>query len=157
MTIEEPTADASTEPPSAGTSARSAPSFGPYYYAHDCGVPYEHNEHWTSFFDAMARRIATDLQPRSVLEAGCATGMLVEALRNHGIEASGVDVSEWAIEHVAPGAAGHCTQASLTQPLPGRYALITCIEVIEHVPEHDAAKALENLCSATYRILISTS
>jgi SAM-dependent methyltransferase len=132
-------------------------NFGAYYYAHDCGIPYEHNEHWIAFFDAIARRIVSDLHPVTVLDAGCATGMLVEALRNHGVDASGVDVSEWAIEHVVPGAAGHCTQASLTQPLPNRYDLITCVEVIEHIPEPEAAKALENLCAATDRILISTS
>jgi len=156
MPADEPSTDGPGAPGAPG-ARRAEPSFGAYYYAHDCGVPYEHNEHWIAFFDTMARRIVADLQPTTVLDAGCAIGMLVEALRNHGVDATGIDISEWAIEHVAPGAAGYCEQASLTQPLPRRYDLITCIEVIEHIPEPDATKALENLCSATDRILISTS
>ena len=81
----------------------------------------------------------------------------MEALRERGVEAYGVDVSEWAIDHVAPGAQGFCTLASLTDPLPRRYDLITCIEVIEHIPEPEASRALANLCAASDRLVLSTS
>jgi hypothetical protein len=131
--------------------------FGSYYYAHDCGIPYERNEHWRTFFAGIAEKVDRDLAPTTVLDAGCAIGLLVEALRERGIEAYGVDVSEWALDHLAPGAQGFCTRASLTDPLPRRYDLITCIEVIEHIPEPEASRALANLCAATDRLLLSTS
>src|SRR6476661_8245522 len=86
------------------TSARSKedlePDYGRYYYRHDCGVPYERNDHWLDFFGKIADAIIRDLRPSSVLDAGCAMGFLVEALRARGVEAWGIDISEYAISKV---------------------------------------------------------
>jgi SAM-dependent methyltransferase len=38
-------------------------------------------------------------QPRSVLDVGCAGGDLVSVWRGHGVEASGVDISDYAVNH----------------------------------------------------------
>jgi SAM-dependent methyltransferase len=142
-----------------GDVAASQPAleFGDYYYAHDCGTAYERNDHWNGFFGAIASRIASDLQPTSVLDAGCAIGMLVEQLRKIGVDAYGIDVSEWAIDQVPDEIRPYCRRASLTEPIDRRYDLITCIEVIEHIPAPDAATAVEQLCRATDRILVSSS
>jgi hypothetical protein len=53
--------------------------------------------------------------------------------------------------------AEHCRAASLTEPLTGRYDLITCIEVLEHVPPAESDQAIANLCGATDRLLLSTT
>ena len=50
-----------------------------------------------------------------------------------------------------------CSVASLTEPLPRRYDLIACIEVLEHLPTAETDKAIANLCQATDRLLISTT
>jgi len=133
------------------------PEYGSYYYRHDCGIPYERNEHWLDFFDRIAESIVREFHPSSVLDAGCAMGFLVEALRKRGVAASGVDVSEYAISQVHDSVAEHCAVASLADPLPGRYDLITCIEVLEHVPPESADAAIANLCAASDRLLISAS
>ena len=78
---------------------RSAPST----YATSCGKPYCRNEEWLQFFGAIADRIAADINPRRVLDAGCALGLLVETLRARGMEAFGVDISSYAIAHAEPG------------------------------------------------------
>lgn len=44
-------------------------------------------------FKNIAGRIYEDRKPESVLDVGCAMGYLVEALRDLGVEAYGVDVS----------------------------------------------------------------
>ena len=59
-------------------------AFDAYYYAHDCGLPYERNEHWLNFFGWIAERITRDINPKTVLDAGCAMGSLVEGLRARG-------------------------------------------------------------------------
>lgn len=147
----------------AGTSLDPHPSgdgtsrFGAYYFRHDCGVPYERNEHWLKFFGDVADAIIRDLQPASVLDAGCAMGFLVEAFRRRGVEAWGVDVSEYAISEVHETVRDYCSVASLTEPLPRRYDLITCIEVVEHIPASEVDKVIANLCQATDRLLLSTS
>lgn len=131
--------------------------FGAYYYSHDCGIPYERNDHWLNFFGTVADSIVKKLQPTSALDAGCAMGFLVEALRDREVEAYGVDVSEYAISQVHPSVRQHCWAASLTEPLPRSYDLITCVEVIEHIDPADAEKVIANLCNATDRLLLSSS
>jgi 2-polyprenyl-3-methyl-5-hydroxy-6-metoxy-1,4-benzoquinol methylase len=133
--------------------------YGPSYYRNywGGGGPYERNERWLKFFDAVAEGIVRDLHPTSVLDAGCAMGFLVEALRRRGVEAWGIDISEYAITEVDESVREHCSVASLTDPLPRRYDLITCVEVIEHIPPAEAGKAIANLCAATDRILLSTT
>ena len=153
----EPTVDSRLVPETNAKGASPAPAFGPYYFAHDCGAPYERSDHWLSFFGAIADRIVRELQPSSVLDAGCAKGFLVEQLRERGVDASGIDVSEHAIAEVHESVRDHCRVASLTEPLDRRYDLITCIEVLEHLPADEARAAVDNLTAATDRLLLSSS
>ena len=73
-----------------------------YYYAHGCGTPYRRDAEWLRFFGSVADRIVADIGPASALDVGCAMGFLVEALRRRGVDAFGIDVSEYAIAHVDP-------------------------------------------------------
>ena len=58
------------------------------YYHNGCGpIPYEEPEHWVEFFGMIADRIVKDIHPQTVLDAGCAMGYLVAALRDRGVEA----------------------------------------------------------------------
>jgi SAM-dependent methyltransferase len=134
-----------------------AADYGAFYYRHDCGVPYERNEHWLKFFAGVADGIVRDLHPISVLDAGCAMGFLVEELRKRGVDASGFDISEYAISQVHESVAEHCRVASVTEPLSERYDLITCVEVLEHLPPEESGAAIANLCGASDRILLSTT
>jgi 2-polyprenyl-3-methyl-5-hydroxy-6-metoxy-1,4-benzoquinol methylase len=141
----------------AGPGEGAEVEYGSFYYRHDCGIPYERNEHWLDFFDRIAESIVREFHPTSVLDSGCAMGFLVEALRKRGVDASGIDISEYAISQVHHSVAEHCRVASLTEPLPGRYDLITCIEVVEHIPPAQTDMAIANLCAATDRLVLSTS
>ena len=147
------------EPPAEPVVKGSA--FDAWYYAHSCGRPYARDEEWLRFFGTIADRIVTDIVPghdaARVLDAGCALGLLVEALRARGIAADGLDISEYAISQVQGSARGHCRVASLTDDLPERYDLIVCIEVLEHMPPADAHAALLNLCRHADDVLFSSS
>ena len=69
-----------------------------FYYAHYCGDrAYSRDAGWLHFFGSIAQEIVARISPRTVLDAGCAMGMVVEALRDRGVEAYGVDVSDYAI------------------------------------------------------------
>ena len=133
------------------------PEFGSHYFQHACGVPYERNEHWLKFFGGVAEGIVRDLHPTSTLDAGCAMGFLVEELRKRGVDASGVDLSEYAISQAHESVAEHVRVGSLGEPLGRRYDLIVCIEVLEHIPAAEADAAIANLCAASDRILLSTT
>jgi hypothetical protein len=128
------------------------------YYASCCGEPYERNDVWLSFFSRIADHIVSELQPHSALDAGCAMGFLVEALRMRGVKAWGIDVSDYAIQNVLPEYQSFCKTGLITDPFPHqRYDLIICMEVIEHLKAEDAPYAVENLCKHSHDILLSSN
>lgn len=128
-----------------------------YYFAHCCGEPYQRSEIWLNFFDGFAERIDGDIQPGSVLDAGCAMGLLVEALRLRGVDAWGVDISEYAISQVVSEIREYCWTGSITDPLPRRFDLIISIEVLEHLPKEESERAVTNLCQYSDDILFSST
>jgi SAM-dependent methyltransferase len=131
--------------------------FDAYYFAHGCGRPYQRDESWLAFFAGIAKRIADEIRPRSVLDAGCAMGFLVESLRGLQIEAYGIDLSEYAIEQVHPSIKACCWQGSIVEPLARDYDLIVCIEVLEHMQAREAEVAIANLCGHADNILFSST
>ena len=132
-------------------------AFDAWYYANCCGRPYARDEQWLRFFGTIADRIVADITKASVLDAGCAMGLLVEALRARGVDAEGLDISEYAIEKAEGPARGHCRVGSLTDDLGSRYDLIVCIEVLEHMQPADGQAALANICRHTDDVLFSSS
>jgi SAM-dependent methyltransferase len=146
-----------TTPVEAPSGAAGNPEYGAGYYRSYCGVPYERSEHWLDFFGQVADGIVRNLQPLSVLDAGCAMGFLVEALHARGVEAWGVDISEFAISQVHESVRDRCSVASLAEPLERRYDLIVSIEVLEHIPPAEIDKVIANLCRSTDRLLLSTT
>ncbi len=134
-----------------------AVSFDAYYFAHCCGRPYARDKEWLDFFGTIADRIVADFAPTTVLDAGCAWGFLVEALRARGVDAHGIDISEFAISQVTPDVAPFCKVGSIVEPFGTRYDLIVTMEVVEHMPPLEADRAITNLAAHTDRVLFSSS
>jgi SAM-dependent methyltransferase len=136
----------------------SSEDYDAYYYSHYSGPSYDVDEpHWIRFFGNLADRLISLLEPTTSLDAGCAKGILVGSLVERGVDAHGVDVSEHAIENGDPRAAGRLSVQDLTKPIEGRYDMVTCIEVIEHLSQGDAELALDNLCAVTDRLVLTTT
>ena len=130
------------------------------YYKKHCGeLPYERSEHWINFFGGIARRIADDFQPQTTLDAGCAIGLLVEALQQNGVEAYGFDVSEWAIKQMPSRYARFVKKDSIlnSKAFEKKFDLVTCIEVLEHLQPSEADIAVENLCSWGNIVIFTSS
>jgi hypothetical protein len=132
-------------------------AFNEYYYRHCCGQPYERNETWLRFFGLVADRIVADITPRQVLDAGCARGLLVETLRDRGVDARGVDLSSFAIASVSEALRPFCAQGSIAEPFGRRFDLIVCIEVLEHMPADEADRAIANFAAHTDDVLFSST
>ncbi len=92
-----------------------------------------------------------------MLDAGCAIGLLVETLRARGVDASGIDLSTWAIEHATEAAKPYVREGSITEPFDGQFDLIVCIEVLEHMPAEEAEKAIANFAKHTGDVLFSST
>lgn len=135
-----------------------------YYKNYDVGVGkvnYLDSKYTKDFLTQLASRIAADLHPKTVLDAGCAMGHLVAALRDLGVEAYGIDVSEYAISQVREDIKPYCfvgsLSGSLPECMPQKYDLVVTIEVLEHLYAEDGKKAITNLCSLADAVLFSST
>lgn len=135
-----------------------------YYKQYDTSlgkIDYEKSNDIKDFLKSVALHIKEEFNPSTVLDAGCAMGYLVEALRDIGIEAYGVDVSRYAIEHVREDIKPYCAVGSISAPLPSSFPkhfdLVVTIEVLEHMYAEEGEKAIQNLCKITSTVLFSSS
>jgi predicted TPR repeat methyltransferase len=86
----------------------------------------------------------------SVLDFGCAKGYLVKALRLLKINASGFDISEYAISQVDSDVKQH---VATTIP-DKRFDFIICKDVLEHMSAHLVGETLKTLAKHTDRVFI---
>lgn len=129
-----------------------------YYNSHCGDRPYQKGDPgWTAFYAMVADNIIRAFRPRSVFDAGCGIGFLVEALWDRSVEAFGRDISEYAINQVRRDVQAYCSLGSITDPIEGEYDLILCIEVLEHLEEMSARIAASHLVAAGPRILFSST
>ena len=89
---------------------------------------------------------AVHLPGKRVLDLGCGGGLLSEAMATRGATVTGVDASNAAIRtarsHGALSGARvdyvHGTAESMAASGAGAYQVITCMELLEHVPDPDS-------------------
>ena len=130
--------------------------------AHDTGhlgsddVSWE-STRWRDHFVQTASRVRSVTNATTYLDVGCAQGLFVQALRAHGLDARGVDASSAAVESAHDDVREHLRVGSLTDPIEGRYDLISCLEVLEHLTPADAELALDAICAATDTVFFSSS
>ncbi len=140
-------------------------TYGSYFftefYEEHGGNDYTNKEKWFPFFDQVAANIIERFNPKTVLDAGCAMGYLVEALRKRGVQAYGFDISEYAISHVAEEVKPYCFVHSITEELPDdlptTFDLVTTIEVLEHLHPENGSKAINNLCKHSDTIVFTST
>jgi len=65
------------------------------------------------------------------LDVGCGGGLLSEALASRGANVIGIDLAEASLE----AARVHASEGSAAVERPASFEVITCLEVLEHVPE----------------------
>lgn len=115
------------------------------------------NPQWRDFFQVVADRLVGIANPRTVLDVGCARGLLVQALVARGVDATGTDISAHAIDSAHDDVRARLSVASAAEPWDGRFDLITCIEVLEHMSPVEAQKAIDNMVASTDLVLFSSS
>ena len=131
------------------------------FYDGYCGINYDNAEVWTNFFETIAKNIVERFSPKTVLDAGCAYGYLVKALRNLGVDAYGIDISEHAIskadKDIQPFVAAHSITEKLPSDFPKKFDLVITIEVLEHISPEDGKQAIKLLCSYADTIIFTSS
>lgn len=91
----------------------------------------------------IAATLVEKYNPSSVLDLGCATGYLVYAFDEFGVESFGVDLSEYAINHGSESVRARLVKADLaSEALPfedGKFDMVTALGVLEHLQNMDHA------------------
>lgn len=126
-----------------------------YYENYDVGidkVDYSKSKYTKDNLEQVAKRIVEDWRPKTVLDAGCAMGHFVAAMRDMGVEAYGVDISKYAIENVREDIKPYCVAQSITKPLPEnfpkKFDIVFSAEVLEHIYEDEVEDAIANIANA---------
>jgi glycosyltransferase involved in cell wall biosynthesis len=83
-------------------------------------------------------------------------GFLVEALRDRGVDAWGIDISPYAVSRVRADTHPYCAVASVLDLVKGNFDLVTCFETLEHISSRFVRKALRNVTALSNLVLIST-
>ncbi len=91
----------------------------------------------------------TALKDKTVLDIGCGGGILTEALARAGSKVTAIDLAHEALEVAKAHAAEEqltidyreCSAEDLATEIPHHFDVITCMELLEHVP--DPAKIVQ--------------
>ncbi len=163
-----PTPDVGTS--TQGTPTEEAPTdegtYGATYFGQDrnplsrMGLSgYERYARDTSNADIAAYVMWRFFDASTSIDVGCATGFVVEALREVDVDARGCDLSRWAVDNASPGARGHLSVGNLAQRLPyddGAAQLVSALETLEHLAPGAIPGALAELARVTSAWVIAT-
>jgi 2-polyprenyl-3-methyl-5-hydroxy-6-metoxy-1,4-benzoquinol methylase len=96
------------------------------------------------YFQKTAKHIKDIFSPTYVLDVGCAKGYLVKALTELNIDAKGIDPSKYALSE-ADESIKNLLKNDIVQAIKyedNSFDLVTCFDVMEHIPEKDVDKAI---------------
>src|SRR5688572_17415884 len=107
----------------------------------------------------------TALQGARILDVGCGAGLLSEALARNGAEVTALDLAPELIKvaklhRLESGVSVDYrlqSAESLAQEMPGQFDAVTCMEMLEHVPDPAAVvRACAELLKPGGRLFVST-
>jgi len=94
-----------------------------------------------------------------ILDFGCAKGYLVKAFRILGLEAFGVDISDYAISKVDKDVEKYCKRIKNAKDIKNllkikKFDWVIAKDVFEHIPEENLPVILRNLSSAAKKMFL---
>lgn len=106
-----------------------------------------------------------NFEGKKVVDIGCGGGILAESIAQSGAETTGIDLSEKALKvaelHALEVGANLTYRAisaeDLAQEQAGQYDVVTCMEMLEHVPDPaSVVRACAALCKPGGTLFFST-
>lgn len=107
--------------------------------------------------DWLTDMVVAYLDPRDVLDVGCAYGLVVDRLQKRGVPAHGFDISEYAIGHAPYRILDTVWVGDAADPeawAVGPVDLVLCTEVLEHLTPRQAKAFFQNAYAHAERALV---
>lgn len=97
--------------------------------------------------DPIMKAIKAILNPDNMLSVGEGRGVFCAYAKNHGITATGIDFSTWAIEHPYPRSKGLVELGDVRDLKFGdaSFDLLFCSDIMEHIYTQDLPKAISEI------------
>lgn len=90
----------------------------------------------------------------SFLDVGCAKGHLVQTMTNLGVQAQGIEISDYAIENAVPGAQGRITKGSVQDlQIKGTLDLISAHSVLHYLENESDIETFAVKCAAHAKVV----
>ncbi len=99
-----------------------------------------------------------NLQPRRVLDVGCAKGFLMGRFIERGVDTCGIDLSEYAVSEASEIVRPHIQLASILEiPFPDNsFDLVVCMETLEHIEPHLVPQAISELARVSSQYVLAS-
>lgn len=118
------------------------------------GILYKKHGYTTSFLGRAkstlanlyrALKIKIFLNPKSLLDVGCATGKMVFFLRKLGVDAHGIEFSEYALSKVSPKVKPFLKKGNILDIFykDNSFDTVTSVNVLEHIEKDKILKAVD--------------
>lgn len=78
----------------------------------------------------------------NVLDVGCGDGLVSDLLYDNGFDVTGIDNDETAIQLAREHGQGVFRLEDINKPFKGRWELMVCLNVIEHLEDPEAIKRI---------------
>lgn len=119
---------------------------------------YSAREKYRADYLVLARALVETIDFQTQLDVGCGQGLLMQPLHEaHGKDVHGIEYSPSAERFVAPALASKITYGSFVDlpvlPAPRVFDLVSCVEVLEHLPAARADDAVAILARAATKWL----
>lgn len=122
---------------------------------------YESKVHAARSAGVIAQSIVAHIVPRpqTVIDVGCGTGALLEALRAQGCEVCGLEYSDAALARCRSVGLRvvKCDLEADEVFVDGKFDLAVSMEVAEHLPEKVAGRFVDLLCGLADRIVFTAA
>jgi len=106
-----------------------------------------------------------NFEGKKVVDIGCGGGILAESISQSGADTTGIDLSDKALKvaelHALEVGANltyrSISAEALADEQPGQYDVVTCMEMLEHVPDPSSVvRACAKLCKPGGTLFFST-
>jgi len=110
---------------------------------------YERPGVWSFIIDEdkqILAEMASEFNPRSVLDFGCANGAVLKCLKDRGIHGEGVEISRMALDKAFPDIRDEIHFGDLLNlSLPQKYDLVLGLDIFEHLNPHKLAGTISKI------------